>query len=168
MKPLILLSILLSSLLGYGQKNTYIKEWQPIFFLDSKKIQFDQVHFDPNKIASMNVESNYIDSTNKVHGKVSITSKDPNNFNFLTISDITKIYKKNDKTPTIFMLDDQFLKDLTSFKIDSSYILKVEITKAADIDYLKNTFPDFSILNIITRTKGNLENLNKIKIQGTE
>src|SRR5688500_15547949 len=135
MKTFILLISFFSSLVGYGQEPSHSKpgtNWRPLVYLDSILLTGNSV-FDPNKIASLNVVKNYYDSTKLIHGKIFITSNDPKSFNFLTISDITTTYKSATKTPTIFMLDNEFLKDITTFTIDSSYILKVEITRASEI-----------------------------------
>ena len=86
----------------------------------------------------------------------------------MSITDILNKYQQGLQKPTIFMLDNEFLKDTASFKIDSSYVLKVEITTASEINYLKNTVPDLTILKIITRTKENLNKYDRIRIRGTE
>jgi hypothetical protein len=170
MKIFIILISICFSIVGYGQqqKTKPISQWQPIYFIDSVKIDLPQLFFDPNKIADINVVSNYYDSAKQIHGKMFITSKDPKDFNFLSVADITNAYKKGTKTPTIFMLDNEFLKDIAAFKIDSSYILKVEVLRASEIEYLKNTLPNLTIVKIITRTKENLDRQNQIRIQGTE
>jgi hypothetical protein len=145
------------TLFSYAQK-------EPMLFLDSVRITKDQMYFDPNKIETINVVKTH-DTTSKTNGKIFITSKKPHDFNFLTLAQVKNTFAKNISSPTIFMLDNEFIKDTTTFKIDFSYILKVEITKAADIAYLKNALPDFAILKIITRTKENLEKQNQIHIR---
>jgi hypothetical protein len=78
------------------------------------------------------------------------------------------MYNKSAKSPMLFMLDDEFLKDIDNIKIDSSYILKVEMTKTADIDYLKKAVPGLTIFKIVTKTKENLDKQNRIMIRGSE
>ena len=156
MKILIFLISISFSLVAFGQQNSNprpFKEWQPLCYLDSVNIELAQTHFDPAKIESMNVVKSHIDSTRQIYGKIYITSKDPKDYNFLTIADISKIYKKDTLSPTIFMLDNDFLKDIALFKIDSSYILRVEFIRGNEFEYLKKTMPNLTILKILTRTK---------------
>lgn len=170
MKLLFTLTIVVFSYCVDGQniKLKPVSVWQPVYFLDSVRVDIQQLHFDPEKIANINVISNYYDSTEHVHGEIFMTSKDKNAYNFLTIPDIARISNNNSKGPTLYMLDNEFLKDISSFKIDSSYILTIQITKGSEIEYLKNTFPDLTVFKILTRTKENLKNENKIIIRGTE
>jgi len=168
MRTFLLFIILFLSHVSFGQKNSNpkpFKEWQPLYYLDSVNVEFSELHFDPEKIESMNVVKSYIDSTAQNYGKIFITSKDPKDYNFLTISDITTTYKKDTLSPTIFMLDNEFLKDITKFKIDSNYILKIELLRGGEFDYLKKNIPNLTILKIITRTKENLAKQNQIYIR---
>ena len=122
MKTFIILISFSISLVAYGQQSSHSKkvtDWRQLVFLDSVLLTANSV-FDPNKIASVNVVKDYYDSAKQIHGKIFITSKDPKNFNFLTISELATAYKKATNTPTIFMLDNEFIKDTTTFKIDSS------------------------------------------------
>ena len=112
MKLFIIFIGLFLSIVGFGQQNAKTKpitEWQPIAFLDSVKINWEQLHFDPDKIADINVEALYYDSANQLHGKILITSKDRKNYKFGTIPDITNNYKKDTKSPTIFMVDKELI-----------------------------------------------------------
>jgi hypothetical protein len=97
-----------------------------------------------------------------------MTSKGPKQYNFWTISEITKAFCKDCTPSAIFMLDNEFLKDITKFKIDSSFILRVEFTQAKEIEYLKNSIPDLAILKLITRTKADLDKQNEIRIRGIQ
>ena len=139
--------------------------WQPVCYLDSVEIDLSQTHFDPSKIASMNVLNSYIDSAKQIHGKILITSKDPGNYNFLTIHDIAKAYRQDTIAPVLFMLDNNFLKDISKVKIDSSYILSVECLHGDEFEYLKSTLTNLTILKIMTRRKFNLDKQKEIMIR---
>ncbi len=168
MRTSLLFIILFLSLVSFGQQNSNpkpFKEWQPLYYLDSVNVEFSELHFDPGKIESMNVVKSYMDSTGQNYGKIFITSKNPKDYNFLTISDIKTTYKEDSLSPTIFMLDNEFLKDITKFKIDSNYILKIELLRGSEFDYLKKNIPNLTILKIITRTKENLAKQNQIYIR---
>jgi len=170
MKLSIFLFLLSFSTIGHGQqtsKSSPISDVLPLYFLDSVSIELSKWHFDPNKLSNVNVVKNYYDSTKRLRGAIFMTSKDPGTYNFLSITDIVAKNQQGLHQPTIFMLDSEVLTDTTSFKIDSSYILKVEITSASQIDYLRNTQPDLTILKIITKTKENLNKFDRIRIRGT-
>jgi hypothetical protein len=165
MKTLIFIVFISLSPVAFGQQNSIrkpFKEWQPLCYLDSVSIDLSQTHFDHARIKSMNVVKNYIDSTRQIYGKIFISSKNPRGYDFLTISDISKTYKIDTLSPTIFMLENEFLKAITRFKIDSSYILKVELLRASEFDYFKKNLPNLTILRIITKTEENLAKQNQI------
>ena len=180
MKIFTVLLLLSFSFLGYGQhpKPDPTTEGRLLYFLDSAKIELSQWHFDLNKLSSVNVVKNYYDSTKRRRGAIFMTSKDPKSYNFLpiagvinkflSVTDILNKYQQALQKPTIFMLDDEFLKDTAAFKIDSSYVLKVEITRASEFEYLKNIIPELTIIRIMTRTKENLNKYDRIGIRGAQ
>src|ERR1035437_5219782 len=77
MKIFIILISICFSIVGYGQqqKTKPISQWQPIYFIDSVKIDLPQLFFDPNKIADINVVSNNIIPQKKFNAKISINPK---------------------------------------------------------------------------------------------
>ena len=160
--------MLLTSLFVKGQADTSGKAPQkpPAYFLDSVKLMTLPC-FDPEKIASIDV-LNENDPGSDTHGKIVIKTKNPSDFKFLTIADVKAIYKAGNAGPGIIMLDNELIKDISSFRIDSSYILSVQITRGSEISYLKDTNPGLYILKIITRTKENLDRKNQIWIRGRD
>ena len=181
MKIFVILLLLSFSFIGNGQqhpKSDPVAEGRPLYFLDSAKIELSQWHFDLNKLSSVNVVKNYYDSAKLRRGAIFMTSKDPKSYNFLpiagiinkflSITDILNKYKQGLQKPTIFMLNNEFLKDTAAFKIDLSYVLKVEIATASEFEYLKNTIPDLTIIRIITRTTENLNKYDRIRVRGTQ
>ena len=173
MKIVAILFLLMFSLAGYGQSNAKTKpnsEWQPLWYLDSVNVSAAQLgYINPNNIERVDAVKGYRDSVNKVEGKIYIKTKGLKKLDFLTIFDIVKSSGTDSKAPIVFMVDNEFLMDTTGLKIDSSYILRTEIIKASEIDYLKNAFPNLTILKIFTRTKENLDKLeekSKIRIRG--
>ena len=141
---------------------------KPVCFLDSTKIDMANTVFDPNKIADIRVEKGY-DTINHTQGRVYITSKNPKDYYFVSLGEIKEKYAKGATAPALFMLNNSFLQNnISTFKIDTSYILNVEILRGADFDNLKENLPSLTILRIKTKTKENLEEANKIYIRGTE
>lgn len=173
MKIFAVLFLLLFSLAGYGQSNAKTKpnsEWQPLWYLDSVNVSAAQLQYiNPNNIERVDVVKGYRDSINRLEGKIYIKTKGLKRLKFLTIFDIVKTSLTDRKAPMMFMVDNEFLMDTTGFKIDSCYILRIEIVKTSESDYLKNVIPNLTILKIFTRTKENLDKLeekSKIRIRG--
>ncbi|MFV8340365.1 hypothetical protein ACNQGL_13945 [Flavobacterium sp. LB3P21] len=67
------------------------------------------------------------------------------------------------------MVNGTFIKDnIATFKLDRNYILKVEITNSEEFYNLREGNAKFDIINILGKTKENLENKNKILLRGHE
>ena len=147
--------------------NTNYKK-EVLYFLDSVKIDKNVMYFDPNKIAEINVVKEK-DPTKFYDGKIYIKSKNSKDFNFLTLKGIEKTYTKTVSPSTLFMIDNLILKDaISTYKIDSAYILNVEVVKSTEIEYLKNSLTVLTIINIKLKTKENLEKASTIYIRGTD
>jgi hypothetical protein len=136
----------------------------PEIYLDSVKYGAFP-NFDINQIDDMSVAK---ETKEAPRGKIFIKSKHPRSLNLLSIDDINARYRKNALAPMIYMLNNEILKEVSTFRIDSAFILKVEILKGSETDYLNVQFPDLTILKIITRTKDNIDKQNAIRIRGTE
>ncbi|GLU51883.1 hypothetical protein Dfri01_13440 [Dyadobacter frigoris] len=140
------------------------ENFRPEIYLDSVKYG-SFPNFDIHQIDSISISK---ENKKVPEGQIFIKSKNPKNLYLLSILDITARYKKNALTPTIYMLDNEILKEVSTFRIDSSYILKVEVLKGSETDYLNTQFPDLTILNIVTRTEKNIAKENEIRIRGIE
>lgn len=165
MKTLLLIYFFIFSINAFSQtkkvyktQNSYMA---PVFFLDSVPIN-GLGTFDNNKIEDFKVVSGDAAFPND---RIYIKSKNPNDFKFLTASDILKVYHIPQGTSAIFMLDNEFISDTTAFKIDSSYILSVEVVKASEIEYLPNYIPSLEILKVFTATKENMDKQKIIRIR---
>jgi hypothetical protein len=65
------------------------------------------------------------------------------------------------------MINGTFIKDdIETFKLDRNYILKVEVTNSEAFYNFRKSNTKFDIINILGKTKENLENKNKILIKG--
>ncbi len=157
------------ALTSYGQvtKATITNpKKEVLFFLDSVRIGKNQLYFDPNEIANIDVVK---DTTKQYDGRIYIKSKNPKDYNFLTLKNIEKTYSKAVSGSTLFMIDNVILKDnISTYKIDSIYILNVEVLKSTEIEYLKDTLPLLKIINIRLKTKENLDKANTIHLRGTD
>jgi hypothetical protein len=157
------------AIVSIGQVTKQIKpvrKLQPVIFLDSVKM--DNVIFDPNQIENVRIEKGF-DSINHTQGEIYVTSKNPKEHYFLSLDDIKAKYTKDTKAPVLFMLNNDFVQNnISTLKIDSSYILNVEILRGADFDNLKENIPSLTIIRIKTKTKENLEEADRIYIRGRE
>jgi hypothetical protein len=146
----------------------YSTHTKPIFFLDSTKIDLAITVFDPNKILSITVEKEH-DTINYTQGRVYMVSKNPKDYYFASLERIKNKYAKNATTPVLFMVNNSFLQNnISDFRIDTSYILNVEVLRGTDFDNLKESIPNLTIIRIRTKTKDNLEELSKIRIRGRD
>ena len=160
MKFLILIVAFTLTTSAFGQN---IKN-QTRVFLDSTLIE-EYFLFDPLKIDNIFIGKGF-DSLNSPKGAIYIKSKNKLDYNFLSLSDVKKLNNINKRTTVIFMLNDKFLTDhITNYKIDSSYILKVQIKKLKEFDYIKKKYKDITIINLLTRTKANIEAEKIIRIR---
>ena len=152
--------ILFSLLTSKAFSQTLNPNNKPVYFLDSVQIATIAT-FDPNKIESIDVVRDKDPAA--PNGKIFIKSKNPRNFKFLSAQDIAKANNIPSETISIFMLDNEIIRDTGAFRIDSSYILKVEIIKGSEIVYLPQNGPSLAILNILTATEGNSDKQNIIR-----
>jgi hypothetical protein len=67
------------------------------------------------------------------------------------------------------MVNGVFIKDnIDTFKLDRNYILEVEVTNSEAFYNLRKSDTKFDIINILGKTKENLENKNKVLLRGHE
>jgi hypothetical protein len=140
-------------------------EKRPAYFLDSKRLPGLPI-MGPDKIENIYI-SNKVDSIPNTSGAMFIITKNPSENKFLTAHDIARNNSINPKGHVIYMVDNEFIKDISTFVIDSSYILKTIVTKGAEFENLKKRLPDLTILHILTRTKENIDKVNTIRIRGS-
>jgi hypothetical protein len=67
------------------------------------------------------------------------------------------------------MVNGTLIKDnVVTFKLDRNYILVVEVTNSKAFYNFRKSDTKFDIINILGKTKENLENKNKILLRGHE
>ncbi|MDB5231933.1 MAG: hypothetical protein JWN76_2738 [Chitinophagaceae bacterium] len=133
---------------------------QPAIFLDSVNIGNTIFEFDPDMMTKISVGK---DDSKYPNGRIYITTKNPGSFHFLTMKEIIANYKIKTRGTALYMLDNEFIKDTSAFRIDSSYILKIVLIPGSDFSYLKKP-GRLTIVKIIPRTKANLE--SQLRIRG--
>ena len=140
---------------------------QPAYFINGKffnesilktlNIQF---------IDSMTVVKEVITIENKIyHGQIHIKMKGKYEPKIISLTDLKSKYLKPSHNPAIFIIDNDVVKsDYNEFFIDEKYILKIE---TQEIKNEKEKL-DISVIRLITKTKENIEEANKIWIRGVD
>lgn len=168
MKYLLNFSILFFTTLFFGQ-NTKTEE--PAVFIDSNLIARNAIEYiNQNEIESVNVvKKDTIINAVLFRGQLYITSKNPKKYDFLTLEKIKNEFTKIKSNDVVYMVNGAFIKDnIDTFKLDRNYIFAVEVTNSEAFYNLKKGDIKFDIINILGKTKENLENKNKILIRGHE
>ncbi|WP_147405273.1 hypothetical protein [Flavobacterium limicola] len=127
-------------------------------------------YIDPNEIESINVVKKDTTINGVLYrGQINITSKNPKKYDFISLEQIKSEFTKIKSNDVIYMVNGAFIKDnIDTFKLDRNYILKVEVTNSEEFYNLKEGNAKFDIINILGKTKENLENKNKILLRGHE
>lgn len=83
-----------------------------------------------------------------------------------SLDDIRKTYfPQMGNTPCMYMVNKFFLmNDLSSYKFDKDFILKVELLKSTDFEEFKHA-PLFHIIRIFTKTRENLKHHNVMRLR---
>ena len=168
MKYILTFSFLFFTTLFFGQNN---KTEKSAMFLDSTLVLTKMIEYiDPNDIEAVNVIKK--DTTiNGVlyHGQIYITSKEPKKYNFMSLEQIKFEFTKIKKNDIIYMVNGVLIKDnIEAFKLDRNYILNVEVTNSEAFYNFRKSDIKFDIINILGKTKENLETKNKFLLKGYE
>ncbi|WP_139259791.1 hypothetical protein [Flavobacterium xinjiangense] len=143
----------------------------PAIFFDTKLISIKTLEFlDPDKIETINVIKKDT-PINKVsyHGQLYITSKNPEQYDFISLEEIKADFTKINSNDVVYMINGKFIKEnLENIKLDRNDILDVEVTNSEAFYNSRKSDAKFDIINILGKTKENLENKNKILIRGQE
>lgn len=117
-------------------------------YQDSAKEAYSY-YLDPKDIAKLDVVKGY-DSATKRDGKIIFSLKNESKLKFVSLDSIAASKQIAPGTPVLYIIDNQLIKSPALVRIDSAFILNTWLTGTAEIDNLKNTVPNLSILNITT------------------
>lgn len=154
---------LILALVSRGQ--SLWREVPPAYFLDS--IYYVKLPmFDLDKIESINIlKANTYDEIPNTLGRVYINiKKSEKRFVFLTLEQIAQRFAKSEG-PFLYMINNAIVEDIQDVKVDSSYILNCKVLRSNEISHLQKSC-SFTIVNIMTRNKANLEEQKVIRIRG--
>ena len=168
MKCILTFSILFFTTIFFGQND---KIEQPAMFFDSNFLSINSMEYiDPNEIESINVIKKDTTINGFIYrGQIYITAKVPKKYDLISLEQIKSKFTKIKSNDVIYMVNRAFITDnIETFKLDRNYILKVEVTNSEEFYNLRKSDTKFDIINILGKTKENLENKNKILIRGHE
>ena len=168
MKYLFTFYTLFFTTLFFGQNN---KSEEPAVFIDLSLVPSNTIEYvDPNEIESINVVKKDTTVNGVLYrGQINITSKNPKKYDFISLKQIKSEFTKIKSNDVIYMVNRAFITDnIETFKLDRNYILKVEVTNSEEFYNLREGNTKFDIINILGKTKENLENKNKILLRGHE
>jgi hypothetical protein len=168
MKCLLTFFILFFTTLFFGQKN---KIEEPAMFFDSNFLSINSIEYiNQNEIESMKVvKKDTTINTVLYRGQLYITSKKPKKYDFISLEQIKSEFTKIKSNDVIYMVNGTLIKDnVVTFKLDRNYILEVEVTNSEAFYNLRKSDTKFDIINILGKTKENLENKNKTLLRGHE
>ncbi|MDI6048104.1 hypothetical protein [Flavobacterium yafengii] len=168
MKYILTFALIFFTSLFFGQGN---KTEEPAMFFDSNLVSTNSMEYiDPNEIESVNVIKKDTTINGVLHrGQINITSKNPKKYDFISLEQIKAEFTKIKSNDVIYMVNRAFITDnIETFKLDRNYILEVEVTNSEEFYNLRKSDAKFDIINILGKTKENLENKNKILLRGHE
>ena len=140
-------------------------------FLDSTLVTSTTMEYvDPNEIESVNVIKKDTTINGVMYrGQIYITSKISKKYDFISLEQIKSEFTKIKSNDVIFMINGTFIKDdIETFKLDRNYILKIEVTNSQAFYNLRKSDTKFDIINILGKTKENLDAKNKTLLRGHE
>jgi hypothetical protein len=165
MKLFVTAALFFLSSLFYGQNSGY---GDSALFLDAMLVSPKTVQYiNPDGIASLNVVKRDTIIDNKhFKSQLYIISKNPEQYDFISLDQIKKDYTTIKKSDVVYMVNGELVKeDIATFKLDRNYILTVKATNSNEFYNLRKSNTKFDIINILGKTKENLDNNNKMLLR---
>ena len=148
-------TIKISYVKNYKSHSTNLKGYT----IDGKFIESNQsVQFNPTDIKDIKI--------NNSDKQIYILTNNPKKHKFLTLNEITTKYLKLNQGVLLYIVNNEIIRDIESYKIDENYILSLEVYHSSDFEYLKDEKQGpFNIVKILLRTPENIEKATPIRIR---
>ncbi|WP_321296733.1 hypothetical protein [Marinifilum fragile] len=150
------------TILNVVYKNEISQKANPAYFINGKHIKdFNLATIDPNNIDNIKVvKKEFTTEMKSYYGQINIFLKKGYSPKWISLTDLKKKYIKSCNIPTIFMLNDDFIKsDYSDFVIDEKYVQELEV------EAIDNQIGNFQIVRIFTKTEENIKKANEIWIR---
>lgn len=117
-------------------------------------------------IDSIRIEKNLIEIDNTKHyGQIYIKTKKEYNPKLISLTDLKQKYTKQSSMSTIFMIDNDIIKDNNAdYFVDEKYILKIIVDTIEN----KKEKLHVQIIRLVTRTDENIKQANELIIRGNK
>ena len=168
MKYILTIFLLSTTTLFFGQ---ITKSKNAAVFLDLKAVSKKTVEYiDPNEIESVNVIKNDTLIDNVLYqGQLFISLKKSKKYDFLTLEQIKSEFTNIKSNDVVYMINGLLIKvESATLKLNRNYIYTVEVTNSEAFYNLRKGDIKFHIINILGKTKENLEKSTRIILRSQE
>jgi len=146
---------------------TKTKSLTPIYFVNGIRRASTFLNtLNPKLIDSINVVKNQKENVDINHsGEIRIKMKKEYRPNLISLNELRLKYAKDEKKPTVFMLDNEIIKEkYGEYIVDEKYIFKIIID---NIEYEQQNI-DIQFIRLLTRKDENIKQANEIRIRENE
>ncbi len=137
------------------------KKILPIYINGKHIKDFNLATIDPNNIDNIKVvKKEFTTEMKSYYGQINIFLKKGYSPKWISLTDLKEKYIKSCNIPTIFMLNNDFIKsDYSDFVIDEKYVQELEV------EAIDNQIGNIQIVQIFTKTEENIKKENEILIR---
>jgi len=136
---------------------------QPAFYINGKLSSQTRLKTtDPMLIDSIHIEKKEIEIEGKIYyGQVFLKMKREYNPQIISLTDLVEKYTNIKSGHTIFMIDNDFIKDdYDQCLVDEKYLLKIIV------DTIEKGKENVNVVRLLTKSKENIEKAKEIRIRG--
>ena len=138
---------------------------QPAYYINGKLSSPTLFRtIDPKLIESIDVEKREIKGKS-INGQIHLKMKKEYHLQLISLNDLKAKYTNLTKIATIFMIDNDIIKDdYDQYLVDEKFILKIIV----DTVESKKEKLNVAIVRLLTKTKENIEKSKEIRIRGSD
>lgn len=132
----------------------------PAFFFDGKLVSQQTIaYIEPDLIATVNViKRDTVINNVRFEGQLFIQSKNPKQFDFMTLEQIKNEYTKVKTKNVGYAINGEIIKDdIETIKLNRNYILEVNTTNTTEFYNLSSGEIQSDIIHILGKTAKNIK-----------